>query len=784
MKAKVIIASFCITVVYLQGSLLFSQNFSGGTRDGYDATVSVNYIPQPLSMFNGGMGNGYSSTETRYLGFVLIGQFSGGNGDGAGACVSTNFIPQPLSPFGGGQGDGYAAVFSLFTGRSQDVSCFGGSDGEISLNPAAVWQPLTFQWSNGAITQNLHDLAAATYAVTVTDQGKNQVTASFTISQPPQLVLTPTFSNVNCFGGADGAINIVAAGGTPAYAFEWSTGETSSSLSGLTAGIYSVVITDSHQCTLDSTFNINQPAALPEAPVVQPVFSFCQFENASSLSATGSDLLWYSTPAGGTGSADPPVPPTLITGSTLYYVSQTVGQCESERSVTEALVYPVYSFSEAATICMGDSILLGGAYRHIAGTYYDTLNTQHACDSIRATDLSLIPCGSALVGWVKYKNAGNTPLKNATVFLKQGSTVVSETTTDNAGNYSFNFVPVGDYQLSAASAIPWGGVNSSDGLLILKHFTGLSLLTELNLVAADVDMTGYINAADALLAVKRFVGLQTSFTAGDWAFEKKNITISGPESQTQNLYGLCYGDVNGSYQISGRESPSIDLERKGETSVESDNILKISIKAGQDAAVNALSLIFDYPADILGVLSVIPSGSIGNSLCHAENGVLRIGWYDTEYVSLKKEEDIFTITFRVKSDIIMESFINRYSSDYLLLTGNSEVAGIDGHPLFGFKISIPRLTYKKHQEFSASVYPNPMKDEMTVDLVIPEEGSIFLKIFDMTGRLVQSAVNPTGIGNQQITFNSKGISSGSYYYVIDYQSVSGLLNRRTGKLVK
>jgi gliding motility-associated-like protein len=68
----------------------------------------------------------------------------------------------------------------------------------------------------------------------------------------------------------------------------------------------------------------------PAAPTTSPV-SYCQNSTASALTATGSGLLWYTAPTGGTGNTVAPTPSTTTVGTTTYYVSQSNG-CESPRA--------------------------------------------------------------------------------------------------------------------------------------------------------------------------------------------------------------------------------------------------------------------------------------------------------------------------------------------------------------------------------------------------------------------------------------------------------------------
>lgn len=72
--------------------------------------------------------------------------------------------------------------------------------------------------------------------------------------------------------------------------------------------------------------------ALATAPGVTTPVNYCQNQTASPLSATGTGLLWYTTPTGGSGSTSAPVPSTSTVGSTAYYVSQTTGCGEGPRS--------------------------------------------------------------------------------------------------------------------------------------------------------------------------------------------------------------------------------------------------------------------------------------------------------------------------------------------------------------------------------------------------------------------------------------------------------------------
>jgi hypothetical protein len=94
--------------------------------------------------------------------------------------------------------------------------------------------------------------------------------------------------------------------------------------------------------------------ATPLAPVVTTPITYCQNATATLLTASGTNLLWYTTATGGTGTTVAPIPSTITIGSTIYYVSQTVGTCESPRAaitVTITATTPAPTVTTPVTYC-------------------------------------------------------------------------------------------------------------------------------------------------------------------------------------------------------------------------------------------------------------------------------------------------------------------------------------------------------------------------------------------------------------------------------------------------
>ncbi|WCM41014.1 T9SS type A sorting domain-containing protein [Flavobacterium sp. CBA20B-1] len=145
-----------------------------------------------------------------------------------------------------------------------DVSMFGGNDGAATVAASGGTAPYTYMWSNGATTAAITNLTAGTYTATVTDANGCTATEDFVITQPiPLMVQSVSQTNVSCNGGSDASASIVAIGGNAPYTYQWSpSGGTAATATGLSAGTYSVLVTDHTGNTITENFTITEPDAL------------------------------------------------------------------------------------------------------------------------------------------------------------------------------------------------------------------------------------------------------------------------------------------------------------------------------------------------------------------------------------------------------------------------------------------------------------------------------------------------------------------------------------------
>lgn len=130
---------------------------------------------------------------------------------------------------------------------SSNVSCYGGNDGTINILVSGGSTPYAYNWSNGATTEDITGLSAGFYEITITDNIGCMVTGNIEVTQPDQISVNVASTSANC-GNSDGSAAAIVTGGTAPYSYLWTTFETTSSIAGISAGSYSVKVTDNNGC--------------------------------------------------------------------------------------------------------------------------------------------------------------------------------------------------------------------------------------------------------------------------------------------------------------------------------------------------------------------------------------------------------------------------------------------------------------------------------------------------------------------------------------------------------
>jgi len=221
---------------------------------------------------------------------------------------------------------------SLSAGTFQEnVACFGENNGSAIVYPSGGTTSYSYLWDDGQTTAVAVNLFPGTYSVTVTDANGCTTSKSVLITEPAVLVNGVSLNNVSCFGENNGSATISSSGGTPAYSYSWNNGQTTASVVNLSAGNYSVTVTDAHGCVAASAVSISQPASGVVAAFTANTYTLdlaassnVSFTNGSS----GATLYqWNFGDASGTIVATNPIHAYTFTGTYTVTLISSAGPC-------------------------------------------------------------------------------------------------------------------------------------------------------------------------------------------------------------------------------------------------------------------------------------------------------------------------------------------------------------------------------------------------------------------------------------------------------------------------
>ncbi|PLX12894.1 MAG: hypothetical protein C0594_01940, partial [Marinilabiliales bacterium] len=211
-----------------------------------------------------------------------------------------------------------------------DASCNGNADGDIDMTVASDYSPCTYAWDTGAGTEDISGLLAGTYDVTVTDIEGCQNTGSATVGEPA--LLSPSISGTDplCNGDSNGEADLSVSGGTSPYSYLWDTGATTEDITGLSAGTYSVVVTDANGCTSNASITLTDPAVLTASISGTDPLCNGSSDGEADLTVSGGTASYTYLWDGGEISEDLT---NIPAGTYTVYVSDANG-CTSNASIT------------------------------------------------------------------------------------------------------------------------------------------------------------------------------------------------------------------------------------------------------------------------------------------------------------------------------------------------------------------------------------------------------------------------------------------------------------------
>ncbi|MEM1217317.1 MAG: choice-of-anchor V domain-containing protein [Bacteroidota bacterium] len=336
----------------------FITNLSGGGGGGLPVTISIvntNNVDcfgdnsgSATAFASGGNGtlsynwsNGQSGPTVSNL---SAGTYTVTASDGSGNAGSTSVtITQPNSPL------------NPFPTSQNNVLCFNENTGSASVSAVGGTPPYSYAWSNGAQGNSVSNLGAGLYTVTVTDGNNCTETETFNLSQPTQLIASnATVNSISCAGESDGGIILFPSGGTPPYIANWSNGTSGTNISNLSAGTYTVSVTDVNQCEAIASYTIQQPSALNFSPInVEDADCFGENSGSATVQASGGtaplSISWSNGAAGSTVSN--------LAAGTYSAIVTDANNCTETLSVTigEPAALAITTFTSSDVSCFGDN---------------------------------------------------------------------------------------------------------------------------------------------------------------------------------------------------------------------------------------------------------------------------------------------------------------------------------------------------------------------------------------------------------------------------------------------
>lgn len=246
------------------------------------------------------------------------------------------------------------------------IQCFGATNATATANPLGGTLPYNYTWTPTAPTQTTQvatGLGAGTYTVLVSDFNGCSNTATISFTNPPDIVITPTVVNVNCFGNCNGSINPGVTGGTGPISYTWNPGAINTpSLSNLCVGSYTLLIQDANGCTKPpQVFNItSSPSITATFTTTNP--SACIVNNGSICATpsggSGSGYTFTWSPAGGVG-ANTSCYSGLTAGSYSLIVADGAGCTTTLNALLTNPGGPTLTINTQSVACFGGNT--GGA---------------------------------------------------------------------------------------------------------------------------------------------------------------------------------------------------------------------------------------------------------------------------------------------------------------------------------------------------------------------------------------------------------------------------------------
>lgn len=287
-------------------------------------------------------------------------------------------------------------ILAVNLANKTNILCFGDATGSITVNVIGGTAPYTFAWSgpNGfnSSNQNLGGLFAGTYNLIVTDNSGCAKNLSVPVAQTPEIIIKATTTPIVCYGDNNASINLVISGGVAPYSIAWSNLGSGAFQNNLSAGDYTITVTDALNCTKTLTVNIPEAPIFTVNPVVKNISCFGANNGSITLNFVGGiapvTLTWNDGAVTGTtrNNLKPGSYTVTIVDSKPCTIVRTFIILEPQQLVLSANVTNALDCNNANTGAI--NLLVSGGSAPFAYAWSNGTTTE---------DLANIPAGNYLV---------------------------------------------------------------------------------------------------------------------------------------------------------------------------------------------------------------------------------------------------------------------------------------------------------------------------------------------------------------------------------------------------
>jgi gliding motility-associated-like protein len=297
-------------------------------------------ITQPTAGITGtiattptGCGNSIGSATVTASGGVPAYTYTWGPTPGSGTSISGLGVGSYSVIVADAQGCSITLNTSISTsgtGPALSISsqtnavCASSTNAGASISATGTG-PFTYTWNPvGGNSATSSGLSGGTYTVFVSDASLCVSTITVNITQPPVIVVTVTNTTASC-GNYDGTATVTMSGGTGSLTPLWSVNSNSATVTGLSAGTYSVLVTDATGCTAAAITNVNSVGSLTVNTSSDVTINDGENTQITAFIPNGASVVW--TPTTGLSCATCSVTIASPTVTTEYCAYTTIGSC-------------------------------------------------------------------------------------------------------------------------------------------------------------------------------------------------------------------------------------------------------------------------------------------------------------------------------------------------------------------------------------------------------------------------------------------------------------------------